>query len=171
MMVSPSAASRFLSCDRNLLVVFESSKMAHYGFVFPTKSFSLLPKCKIRYFNFYMNLPVILESTDISFSELWLSLKHQSCSIKKTLYCWWLLPTAVCSYLKAVQLKCVEQQGLSCLVCACPDELQLGSSTLSLKVFNTVLQVLRYRNGLSGRFFVCASIQVMLKVDGVKVTQ
>lgn len=59
-MVSPSAASYF-SCDGTLLTVFENSKMAHYGFVFPTKSFSLLPRCKIRYFNFYINLSVRLE--------------------------------------------------------------------------------------------------------------
>lgn len=106
MMVSPSAASYFLSSDGNLLMVFKSSKMASYSFVFPTKSFSLLPKCKIRYFNFYINLPIRLESTDIYFSELWLSVKHQFCSIKKMLYCLWLFPTAVCSFLRALQLKC-----------------------------------------------------------------
>jgi len=50
--VNPLAALYFLGCDRNLLTVFKNSKMAHYGFAFPTKSFSMLLKCKIRYFKF-----------------------------------------------------------------------------------------------------------------------
>lgn len=168
-MVSLSVAS-YLSCDRNLLMVLESSKMASYGFVFPTKLFSLLPKCKIRYFNLYMNFPVRLKSPDIYFSELWLSLKHQSCSIKEMFRGSWLLSTAVCSYMEALQMKCVEQQWLSGSVCACPDELQLASCTRSLTVFN-ISDRCCYRNGSSGRFFVGASIQVMLKAGGLRVTQ
>lgn len=131
-MVSPS----YLIHDRSLLMLLGSSEMTSYGFVFPTKSFSLLPKGKIRYLNFSLYLPVRLESVDIYFSELWLSLKHQSCSIKRMFYCLWLLPTAVYSYLKAIQLRCVEQQCLSGSVCACPYELQLASSTMSLAVFS-----------------------------------
>lgn len=94
MMVSSSAAS-YVNCDRNLLWEFKDDFL-----------WLLFPKCKIRYFNFCMNLPIRLESTDIYFSELWLSFKHQFCSIKMMLYCLWLLPTAVCSFLKALQLKC-----------------------------------------------------------------